>query len=180
MPEAFQVFVKSQCIRLFAFHKFFSCKNMQRNSWDVLPSLAKNSIPCKTFCSINKRCHKNFKQILHGLCKSNGLDRLRSSRWINKKLSKKLSTKSGEVSSFCAPFCMSSPVGSTNSTHCPAGQAATSNPVGSTHCPTGQAGASFLDLRVVPLATTVLVSENLWRVLDPSQNLTCEHSQLHP
>ncbi len=44
------------------------------------------------------------------------------------------------------------------------------------------AGASFLniDLRVVPFATTVLASENLPRVLEPSQILTCEHWQLHP
>ncbi len=39
-------------------------------------------------------------------------------------------------------------------------------------------GASFLniDLRVVPFATSVLASENLGRVLEPSQILTCEHS----
>ncbi len=37
-----------------------------------------------------------------------------------------------------------------------------------------------IDLWVVPFATTVLASENLWRVLEPLQILTYEHSQLHP
>ena len=43
-------------------------------------------------------------------------------------------------------------------------------------------GTSFLniDLPVVPFTTTVLASENLPRVLEPSQILTCEHLQIHP
>ncbi len=47
---------------------------------------------------------------------------------------------------------------------------------------TNRTGASFLniDLQVVPLATTVLASENWWRVLETLQILTCEHSQIHP
>ena len=42
--------------------------------------------------------------------------------------------------------------------------------------------ASFLniDLWVVPLATTVLASENLQMVLEPLQILTCEHLQVYP
>ena len=43
-------------------------------------------------------------------------------------------------------------------------------------------GASFLniDLRVVPFTTTVVASEILQRVLEPSQILTCEHLQVYP
>ena len=56
------------------FSQDFSCKNFHARQ--LLRCLAKScqSIPYKTFCSINTRCHKNFKQILHGLCKSNGLE----------------------------------------------------------------------------------------------------------
>ncbi len=36
----------------------------QGYSWDILPSLAKNPVPCKTFCSVNTRHHKNFGKIL--------------------------------------------------------------------------------------------------------------------
>ncbi len=49
-------------------------------------------------------------------------------------------------------------------------------------CPQPEPGASFLiiDLRVAPFATTVLASENLQRVLNPLQILTCEHWQVYP
>ena len=58
----------------FDFHKIFLARIFtQGNSWEILPSPAKNSIPCKTFCSINTRCHKNFCFILRALCKSNSL-----------------------------------------------------------------------------------------------------------
>ena len=57
---------------LFDFHEIFVARIFtQGNSWDILQSLAKNPISCKTFCSINTRCHRNFKQILFALHKSN-------------------------------------------------------------------------------------------------------------
>ncbi len=37
-----------------------------------------------------------------------------------------------------------------------------------------------IELRVVPFATMELASKNLWRVLEPWQILTCEHSQIPP
>ena len=53
------------------FSQDFSCKNFHARQ--LLRSLAKNPITCKTFCSINTRHHKNVCFILHALCKSNGL-----------------------------------------------------------------------------------------------------------
>ncbi len=42
---------------------------MQGNSSDVLLSLAKNCIPCKTFCSINNKSCKNKRKVLRALQK---------------------------------------------------------------------------------------------------------------
>ena len=77
---------KLQCVHiwlkgLFDFHKIFLARILtQGNSWDVLPSLAKNSIPCKIFCSINNKSCKNFRKVLRALQKSNGL---KNSHWFH-------------------------------------------------------------------------------------------------
>ncbi len=59
---------------LFHFHKIlflqeFSRKATPEISCKVLPKI----LSLARLCSINTRCHKNFKRILHVLCKSNGL-----------------------------------------------------------------------------------------------------------
>ncbi len=66
---------------LFIFHKIFLARIFtQGYSWEILPSLAKNPIHCKTFCWINIRHHKNFRKILRALWKSNGLNNAEAAR----------------------------------------------------------------------------------------------------
>ncbi len=53
------------------FPQDFSCKNFHTRI--LLRSLAKNCIPCKTFCSINNKSCKNKRKVLCALHKSNSL-----------------------------------------------------------------------------------------------------------